>query len=105
MFAAVPDVLDKDVSRDYYIKAIKFVLAIKLKGLRQGGRVDRYIAKMPFISPLLMRLLNKRKGHFYLKNNDLNSLDYKFALFSCFQFMNDYNTKLFELKMLRWEEK
>lgn len=105
LFTAVPDVLDKDVSRDYYIKAIKFVLAIKLKGLRQGGRVDRYIAKMPFISPLLMRLLNKRKGHFYLKNNDMNSLDYKFALLSCFQFMNDYNTKLFELKMLRWEEK
>lgn len=105
LFAAVPDVLDKDVSRDYYKKAIKFVLAIKLKGLRKGGRVDRYIVKMPFISPLLMRLLNKRKGHFYLKNNDLNSLDYKFALFSCFQFLNDYNTKLFELKMLRWEEK
>lgn len=104
LFAAVPDVLDKDVSRDYYIKAIKFVLAIKLKGLRQGGRIDRYIAKMPFISPLLMRIIKKYKGHFYLKNNDLNSLDYKFALLSCFQFMNDYNTKLFELKMLRWEE-
>ena len=26
------------------------------------------------------------------------------ALLSCFQFMSDYNTKLFELKMLRWEE-
>lgn len=104
LFATVPDVLNNEVKRDYYEKATKFVLAIKLKGLRQGGRVDRYIAKMPFISPLLMRLLNKRKGHFYLKNNDLNSLDYKFALLSCFQFMDDYNTKLFELKMLQWEE-
>ena len=70
----------------------------------KGGRIDRYITKMPFISPLIMRLLNKRKGHFYLKNNDLNSLDYKFALFSCFWFLNDYNTKLFELKLLQWEE-
>lgn len=104
LFATVPDVLDNEVKRDYYEKATKFVLAIKLKGLRQGGRVDRYIAKMPFISPLIMRLLNKRKGHFYLKNNDLNSLDYKFALFSCFWFLNDYNTKLFELKLLQWEE-
>lgn len=104
LFTAVPDVLDKDVKRDYYEKATKFVLAIKLKGLRRGGRIDRYIAKMPFISPILMRLLNKRKGHFYLKNNDLNSLDYKFALFSCFWFLNDYNTELFELKMLQWEE-
>lgn len=104
LFATVPDVLDNEVKRDYYGKATKFVLAIKLKGLRQGGRIDRYIAKMPFISPLLMRLIRKDKGHFYLKNNDLNSLDYKFALLSCFQFMNDYNTKQFELKMLRWEE-
>lgn len=104
LFATVPDVLDKEVKRDYYAKATKFVLAIKLKGIRQGGRVDRYILKMPFISPLLMRLLNKHTGHFYLKNNDLNSLDYKFALFSCFWFLNEYNTKLFELKMLQWEE-
>lgn len=104
LFAAACDVLDKEAKRNYYAKATKFVLAIKLKGLRQGGRVDRYIIKMPFISPLIMRLLNKCKGHFYLKNNDLNSLDYKFALFSCFWFLNDYNTKLFELKMLQWEE-
>ena len=104
LFAAVPDVLDKEIKRDYYAKATKFVLAIKLKGLRQGGRVDRYITKMPFISPLIMRLLNKRKGHFYLKNNDLNSFDYKFALFSCFWFLNDYNSKLFELKILQYEQ-
>lgn len=104
LFATVPDVLNNEVKRNYYAKATKFVLAIKLKGLRQGGRVDRYVKNMPFISPLLMRLIKKYKGHFYLKNNDLNSLDYKFALFSCFWFLNDYNTKLFELKMLQWGE-
>ena len=104
LFAVACDVLDNEVKRDYYERATKFVLAIKQKGLRQGGRVDRYVIKMPFIPPLIMRLLKKYKGHFYLKNNDLNSLDYKFALFSCFCFLNDYNTKLFELKLLQWEE-
>lgn len=104
LFAAACDVLDNEVKRDYYERATKFVLAIKQKGLRQGGRVDRYVIKMPFIPPLIMRLLKKYKGHFYLKNNDLNSLDYKFALLSCFWFLNDYNTKLFELKLLQWEE-
>lgn len=104
LFTAACDIPDMEVKRDYYIKAIKFILAIKLKGLRQGGRVDRYIVNMPFVSPFIIRLIKKNKGHYYLKNNNLYSIDYKFALFSCFQFLNDFNTKVFELKMLQWEE-
>lgn len=104
LYAATPDVLDRDTRREYYLKATKFVLAIKIRSLRQGGRIDRYIKNMPFISPILMRLIRTYKKHYYLKNSDTTSLDYKLALLSCFQFMSDYNTKLFELKMLRWEE-
>lgn len=103
-FTAVPDLLDETESRNYYIAASKFVLAIKTKGLRQGGRIDRYIKKMNFISPLIQRLIKKQKGHFYLKNSDINSLDYKLALLSCFRFMSNDNTKLFELKILQWEK-
>ena len=104
-FTDIPiDVLDRDTRREYYLKATKFVLAIKIRSLRQGGRIDRYIKNMPFISPILMRLIRTYKKHYYLKNSDTTSLDYKLALLSCFQFMSDYNTKLFELKMLRWEE-
>ncbi len=104
LFTAVPDLLDETEKRNYYITASKFLLAIKTKGLRQGGRIDRYIKTLPFISPLIMRLIKKQKGHFYLKNNDINSLDYKLALLSCFRFMNEDNAKLFELKTLKWEE-
>ncbi len=104
LFTAVPDLLDETEKRKYYAAASKFVLAIKLRGLRQGGRIDRYIKNLPFISPLIMRLIKKQKGHFYLKNSDINSLDYKLALLSCFHFYSDYNAKLFELKTLRWEE-
>lgn len=104
LFCAVPDILDKTEQQKYYIAASGFVLAIKNRGLRQGGRIDRYIKKMNFISPLIRRLIITRKGHYYLKTSDINSLDYKLALLSCFRFMNEYNAKLFELKALRWEE-
>lgn len=103
-FASIPDILDDDIKFDYYTNVIKFILAIKLKGLRQGSRIDRYITKLPLISPLVMRLIKKQKGHYYLKNNNIYSLDYKLALFSCFRFLNEDNAKLFELKALKWEE-
>lgn len=104
LFAAIPDILNEDTRHTYYSKLFRFILAIKMNGLRQGRRIDRYIKALPFISPFIMRLIKKQKGHYYLKNNDINSLDYKFALLSCFQFMSEDNTKLFELKMLQWEK-
>lgn len=103
-FAVVPDILDGDTERVHCAKVTKFILAIKLKGLRQGRRIDRYVKDLPYISPLILRLIKKHKGHFYLKNNDINSLDYKLALFSCFGFYNEENAKLFELKTLKWKE-
>lgn len=103
-FVSVPDIIDKKEQRIYYAKITKFVTAIKLRRLRQGGCVDRYVKDMPFISPLIRRLLKRHKGHYILANNDTDSLDYKFALFSCFHFFNEYNAKLLELKILRWEE-
>lgn len=51
-----------------------------------------------------MRLIQKQKGRYFLKNNDTDSIDYKLALFSCFSFYQEENAKLFELKMSRWEE-
>jgi len=104
LFCAVPDILDKAEQRTYYVKATRFVKAIKLKKLKQGGCVDRYVKDLPFLSPFMMRLLVKRKGRFLLKNSDTDSLDYKIALLSCFHFYNEENAKLFELKILRWEE-
>ena len=101
-FAIVPDILDDDTKRIYYAKVTKFILAIKLKGLRQGRRIDRYVKDLPHISPLVMPLIKKHKGHFYLANNDINSLDYKLALFSCFRFFNEESAKLFELKAKHW---
>lgn len=104
LFTAVPDLLNRTEIQNYYITVSKFVLAIKTRGLRQGGRIDRYVKTLPFISPLIMRLIKKQKGHFYLKNSDIKSLDYKLALLSCIRFYNEENAKLFELKALQWEE-
>ena len=105
LFATVPDILDKPNLIKYYSKATKFVTAIKIKHLRQGSRIDRYVKELPFLSPFVNRLVKKHKGHFLLANSDTNSLDYKFALLSCIRFYNEENAKLFELKTLRYEEK
>lgn len=104
LFTAIPELLNLKQQVSYYDTVSRFVLAIKTKGLRQGGRIDRYVKNMNFISPIIKRLIITRKGHYYLKNSNINSLDYKLALFSCFRFMNEDNAKLFELKMLQWEE-
>ena len=37
-------------SNDYYSKARKFVAAIRLKQLRQGSRIDRYIKDLPALA-------------------------------------------------------
>ncbi len=104
LYEAVPDILDEEKQRTYYFKATRFVKAIKLKRLKQGGCVDRYVKDLKFMSPFIRRLLVKRKGRFILKNSNTDSLNYKLALLSCFRYMNEYNAKLFELKALRWEE-
>ena len=103
LFATVPDILDKSELPKYYAKTSKFVTAIKIKHLRQGSRIDRYVKELPFLSPFVNRLVKKHKGHFLLANSDTNSLDYKFALLSCIRFYSEENAKLFELKAQKWE--
>ena len=78
-------------SGEYYAKIRKFVAAIKLKQLRQGGRIDRYMKDLPAISPYVARLIKPYKGHCLLANSDIESLDYKLALLSCFTFHERQN--------------
>lgn len=82
----------------------KFVTAIKLKKLRKGTRVDRYINKISYHSEYLNRLIRIHKGHYILINNDTNSLDYKLALTSSICFCTGRNKGLFELKIKAWEK-
>lgn len=70
-------------SGEYYAKIRKFVAAIKLKLLRQGNRIDRYIKDLPALSPYVARLIKPYKGHCLLANRDIESLDYKLALLAC----------------------
>lgn len=73
-------------SGDYYAKIRKFVAAIRLKQLRQGSRIDRYIKDLPALSPYVARLIKYYKGHYLLANSDIESIDYKLALLACFTF-------------------
>ncbi len=95
---------DRDALHGYCLIAAEFIIAIKLKKVKQGKRIDRYIKDLPYISPFLMRLIKNNKGKFYLKNDDCDSLDYILALFSCFEFIIPCYIKLFEMKMLKWEQ-
>ena len=83
----------------------KFISAIKIKKLRQGSRIDRYINKITYRSVYLERLIKPYKGHYLLANSNTESLDYKLAVLSCFMFCTSENEKLFELKIKRWEER
>lgn len=83
----------------------RFIAAIKLKKLRRGSRVDRYIKDIPCPSDLLKKLYCEKNGHYILVCNDVNNIEYKLALLSCFSFHTTENQKLFELKIKKWEEK
>ena len=71
-------------SGGYYAKIRKFVTAIRVKQLRQGSRIDRYIKDLPALSPYIARLIKYYKGHYLLANSDIESIDYKLALLACF---------------------
>lgn len=83
-----PNVIDTD---DYNAKVRKFVAAIRLKQLRQGSRIDRYTKDLPALSPYVARLIKYYKGHYLLANSDIESLDYKLALLSCFTLPEQLN--------------
>lgn len=89
---------------DYFEKLTEFIADIKIRPIGIGTCVDKYLKDLPYISPYVQRLVTKEDGHFYLTENDAQKTEYITALFSCFDFSTEYNTKLFESRMLRWEK-
>ena len=81
----------------------KFLIAIKVRGLRQGECVNRYVKDLPYIPYFVQRLLRTDKNRYLLANSDTDSLDYKLAILSAIHFMNIKHTKLFELKAQKWK--
>lgn len=63
-----------------------FLAATKIKRLRMGSRVDRYLKDIAYQAEYLTRLIKEYKGHYLLTNHDTNHLDYKLALISSFSF-------------------
>ena len=82
-----------------------FLFALKIKKLRHGSRIDRYIHSIPFPNDYVRRLFQVRKGHYILTNADTDSLDYKLALLSCFTFYTAENQAAFMQKLKAWESK
>ena len=80
-----------------------FLFALKIKKLRRGSRIDRYINSIPFPNEYVRRLIESRKGHYILTNADTESLDYKLALLSCFTFYTAENQAALAEKIKAWE--
>jgi len=97
VFDVIPT--DKAIYAAEYPKWQKFVTAILLKPLRAGSRIDRYVKDIHSAPYYIKRLIEKRGNNFYLKNADVESKEYVFALFSLMRFMNGENNKILELKM------
>ena len=98
MFDIVPVFNKRHDEAACYERISKFLVAIKAKGLRQGGCVDRYVKDLPYIPYFVQRLLNKNKNRYLLSNSDTESLDYKLAVLSAVHFMKWEHTKLFNSK-------
>lgn len=102
VFDLVPAFTDKVLESECYEKISKFLVAMKMRKLRQGGCVNRYVKNLPYIPYFVQRLLKVHKNRYLLANSDTNSLDYKLAILSAIQFMNPEHSKLFELKSKQW---
>ena len=101
----VPAFTDRKDETACYNRISKFLIAIKVRGLRQGECVNRYVRDLPYIPYFVQRLLRVEKNRYLLANSDTDSLDYKLAILSAIHFMSWENTKLFELKAQKWERK
>lgn len=83
----------------------RFLFALKIKKLRRGSRIDRYINSIPFPNEYVRRLIEGRRGHYILTNADTESLGYKLALLSCFTFYTAENQAAFMRKLKALESK
>ncbi len=91
------------VRRGGHFRTEKLLSDIKLKALRQGVCVDSYFVReeIPFF---VERLLEKKKGKYYLCNNDTDGVAYKLAVFSAFRLKGSENDFLLKTKIVRWAE-
>ena len=99
----VPVFKDRKDETVCYDRISKFLIAIKVRGLRQGECVNRYVKDLPYIPYYAQRLLRVEKNRYLLANSDTDSLEYKLAILSAIHFMNWDHTKLFEQKAQKWE--
>lgn len=95
---------EKGKTYEYFRLLTKFVTAIKLRHLRQGSCVDKYVKNLPFLPVAVQRLVKHNRKHYILINSDPTSIDYILALLSLIKFVKGEHYKIFELKAERWRE-
>ncbi len=83
----------------------ELITNIKIKGIKQGKCVNKYVKNLSHIPHFASKLLTENKGKYVLSNADIQSRDYKLALLSLLPFRNPENAALFELKAKAWLEK
>lgn len=99
----IPNVLLNSEQAEDNEKIKKFLSAIKLRDLRKGKCVNRYLKDIKCI-PSPIKNLIKISHNKYILTKDSNSLDYKVALFSEFNFLNKEHKMIFDMKIQKWFE-
>lgn len=96
---------DSEQAQESVCACRELIANIKIKGIKQGKCVNKYVKSFSHIPYFACKLLTETKGKFVLSNADVQSLDYKLALLSLLPFRNTENAALFELKAKAWFEK
>lgn len=96
------DSYEDELNKDN-IKFTEFIVAVILNGLRQGKCVNRYLKDVKHMSFAVNNIIKVNRNKYFL-TKDPDSIEYKLALFSVFNFINRDYKKIFNLKIKHWYE-
>lgn len=95
--------LNKDEELKQNEALTKLLIIIAFCGKKVGARIDKYVKKLIYVPKYLYPIIGNKKGHYYIINNDKESIDYKIALLSTFNFQSKENNQLWHMKLDKWK--
>lgn len=100
-YSNIPTNTNNLLDNENQIKISKFIVAIKLNGLRIGYCVNRYLNDIKEMPDFVKNLIKKDR-HRIILTKDADSIEYKIAIFSIFKFLNLKHKNIFDYKIWKW---
>lgn len=101
-FYDVIPLLSKDEELKQNTALTKLLINIAFRGKRVGAKIDRYVKQLVYVPKYLKTIIKNKKGHYYIINNDIESMDYKIAFLSAFDFKSRENYQIWYMKLDKW---